>query len=70
MHKTQWEAVKDRLEPLVSTVFGYKLHSPNPPENEGEYRLNIKGLDICLLQAANEANGPTSEILKFFPHAH
>lgn len=29
------EAVKDRLEPLVSTVFGYKLHSPNPPENEG-----------------------------------
>lgn len=70
MHKTQWDAVKDRLEPLVSTVFGYKLHSPNPPINEEEYRLNIKNQEICLLQAANNTNGPTSEILKIFPHAN
>lgn len=70
MHTTQWDAVKDRLEPLVSTVFGYKLHSPSPPENEEEFHLNIRGREICLLQAANEANGPTSEILKIFPHAH
>jgi hypothetical protein len=70
MHKTQWDAVKDRLEPLVSTVFGYKLHSPNPPKNEEEYRLKIKNQKICLLQAANKSNGPTSEILKIFPHAH
>ena len=70
MHKTQWEAVKDRLEPLVSTVFGYRLHSPNPPANEEEYHLNIKGRDICFLQDAAKANGPTSEILKIFPHAN
>jgi len=70
MHKTQWEAVKDRLEPLVSTVFGYKLHSPNPPKDDGEYRLKIKNKEISLLQAANKTNGPTSEILKIFPHAN
>jgi hypothetical protein len=70
MHTTQWDAVKGRLEPLVSTVYGYRLHSPNPPADEKEYVLSIKGQDVHLLERVGSNNHPTSEIITIFSNAN